>query len=863
MNSNAIRRGVVLAISTMALSGLSTVHAQEDDEAAARALDRVTVTGTRMQRVDVETVSPTSIIEREELETAGISSAFDLLTRIPSAGSGSFTEAGNEADGTSPGTAGIGLRELPANATLVLLNGRRLANSPMAMDITVNFADLNSIPVSAIERVEILKDGASAVYGTDAIAGVVNIITRAPEDGVTVGADYGISSQGDAQEYRLYANWGAQGERGSILAGFEFSDRDVLFMKDRSFSESANKLDMGGFDFRSGLGSNPGSYFLTESEVWEHDPACPADRIEPEPNTGGTLCVFDFAPDMMNRPDEQSASAFVLSDYSLGGGHLLYNEMFFNQRRSEITGAATPTVGDLTMSEDNANNPFGEDLIVRYRYTDAGPRVQDNQHTNLRLVTGASGPLAGNWDYDASLILQRHSAWQRGVSGFINLDRSQQAIDDEIYNPFLPAGESNSPEAIDAVETTVNRTAVSSLQAMEFNADGDIGMLPGGQAGMAVGAQLREERIRDTPDEQFLRGQIVGTEATNASGSRSINSLYTEFYLPLHDDFSAQFALRHDDYSHFGGTTNPRIGLSYQPMEELMFRASWSEGFRAPSIAEIGLLPTEQSPILNDPLNPDEGPIERIVRFEGNPDLEPEESDSFVIGAVYQPLEWLSFSLDYWEINHENLIDADPQFVIDQAAAGNPEFEDRVIRGPGGNIDFIEDTFLNFGSQEVAGFDADVRVTFDGMGGEFVWQTEFTWLRKFRQQLREGEPTRKLEGTFERPQFRAFSRLNWSNAVWGYHVTLRHVGNYTEEFNPFGIPFTMEDVPMEDRSVAGWNAFDVGAWYEVGDNGRAYVHVDNILDEDPPFVMANVWGFDTRNHDPRGTFVRAGFQYDF
>jgi len=860
---NPLAKGIALACSAMALSATSTVKADDQAGTDARELDRVTVTGSRLSRVDVESVSPTSVIGREELETAGISSAFDILTRIPSAGSGSFTEAGNEADGTSPGTAGIGLRGLPANATLVLLNGRRLANAPMAMDITVNFADLNTIPVSAIDRVEILKDGASAVYGTDAIAGVVNIITRRPEDGMTVGADYGISGQSDAEEYRVYANWGAQGERASILTGFEFTDRDTLMMSDRSFSASADKRNMGGFDFRSGLGSNPGSYFLQDSGVWQADPACPEDRINPEPSTGGTLCVYDFAPDMMNRPEEQSAKVFAFSEFDLGGGHLLYSEFMANERRSEITGAATPTVGDLTMDADNAFNPFDEDVTVRYRYTDVGPRVQDNQHNSLRSVWGAAGPLTGSWEYDTSLILQRHSAWQRGIGGFINGPRSQQAISDEVYNPFLPEGESNTAEAIDAVETTTNRTAVSSLQALEFNADGDLMMMPGGMAGMAVGAQLREERIRDTPDEQFLREEIVGTEATNASGSRSVDSLYTEVYLPFHETFEAQVALRHDDYSDFGSTTNPRIGLSYRPTNQLMFRASWSEGFRAPSIAEIGLLPTEQSPILNDPLNPDEGPIERIVRFEGNPDLQPEESESIILGVVADPLEWLSISFDYWKITHDNLIDSDTQFVIDQAAAGVEEFQDRVVRGPGGNIDFVEDTFLNFGYQEVSGYDIDVRMTFDGMGGQFTWNTEFSWLANYERQLREGQARQHLEGTFERPQLRAYSRLAWTDNNWGYSAALRHVGNYTEENNPFGLAATMEGVPMEDRSVAGWNAFDVGAWINVNEGGRAFFHVDNILDEDPPFVMASVWGYDTRNHDPRGRFFRMGYQHNF
>ena len=852
------------AVATVLGAGLTVGGVGQAGEEEVRELERVQVTGTRVGRLDIESVSPTSVIGREDLEAEGVSTAFDLFTRIPSASAGSFSEAGNEADGTSPGTAGIGLRELNANATLVLVNGRRVANSPMAQDISVNFGDLNSIPVSAIERVEILKDGASAVYGTDAIAGVVNIITRSEEDSLTVGGDYGISAEGDAEENRAYAFWGSEGERTNITAGLEFSNREAFGMADRSFSESADKTDIGGFDFRSALGSNPGTYFLEDDQEWQADPACPDDRVNAE-----GFCVFDFAPEMLNRPDDQRASAFVFSEFDLGNGHQLYSEIMAHQRTSEITGAATPLVGDppaadedfedvdaVVLADDNPQNIFDQNAIVRYRFTDAGPRVQDNQHTNLRAVVGAEGPLTGTWNYDTSLTVQRHSAWQRGVSGFINQTRAQDAIADGDYQLFLDAGESNSQEALDLVQTTTNRTATSSMQLGEINIDGEFGSMLGGPIGSAFGVQYRDEKIRDTPDEQFLRGEIVGTEATNASGSRDVASAYGEFVLPVHHDVDVQIAARHDEYSDFGGTTNPKLGLSWRAMDELMFRASWSQGFRAPSIAEIGLLPTEESPILADPLNPDQPPRERIVEFEGNPDLEPETSESMILGAVVEPVDWFSASIDYWRIQHDDLIDSDPQFVIDRAAAGDPEFMDQVQRGADDEIVSINDTFRNLGEQNVEGIDLDLQAEFAGLGGNFVWNTEFTYLDRFDRELRPDVPEENWAGTFQRPRLRAYSRISWAHEDWGWHAGLRHVGSYREENNDLGLP-------IDDETVSSWNPVDVGAHYNVGDSGRAFVHVDNLFDEDPPFVMASVWGFDTRNHDPRGTFLRMGYQHTF
>ncbi|MDQ2068692.1 TonB-dependent receptor [Natronospira bacteriovora] len=849
-------------------AGTGTSTTALADETEARDLDRVIITGTRLSRLEMEEISPITTIDRAQMEREGIQTTQDLFQRIPALGAGSFTETGDSNDDTGPDTSAAALRGLEANATLVLINGRRTANSPFAKGITTSAVDLNTIPFAAIERVEVMRDGASAIYGTDAIAGVINIILRNDMQGAEIHANTGISSSSDAQEDRISMVWGSAGGESRFTTTLDWYSRGAIWKKDREYSQSANKttLHPDGLDFRSSLGSNPGAYFLLDDEEFQPDPDCPADRL----NASGELCLFDYSPDMQLRPNSERTSLFHVSEYDLSANAMMYGEFWAHHRNSEIVGAATPSVDELFISEDHPDNPFDQDVRARYRFTDAGPRVQHQNHTSLRAVIGVTGLFANpDWDYDVAAGYTRHAAEQHGVSGFINLHDAQAALDDFSYNPF--GAEPNDQEVIDRISTRTTRTGVSRQSFLDAGVSGQFGLLPGGRIGLAAGLQYRDEFIRDIPDYQFRTGQIIGTEATQAEGGRDITSAYVETALPVMENMNIQLAMRHDDYSDFGTTTNPRIGISYQPTERLGFRASYSEGFRAPSIPEIGLGATEESPILVDTTrceltgdDQDCGPTEYIVRFEGNPFLEPETSESLNFGIVAEPLDWMSVSLDYWKIRHENLIASDTQFILDN----ENQFPGRVVRldptaqeqadGIPGRIDFINDTFLNFGMQETDGVDLDVRIQWEQFGGAMSLNTSATYVLSFDRQLRETDPVRELAGTFERPKLRAVSRLNWDTSQWGWTLGLRHVGSYSERFDGFGLHNV-----LPDRSVSSWTVLDASVRWRVAENFDVMGRVHNLLDEDPPFQRGNIWGYDLRNHDPRGRFMSVAASYRF
>lgn len=841
--------------------------AQTAEDESAEPLERIAVTGSRISRLDIEGISPVAVISNEEIRAQGIQSTADLFQRITQLGFGSFSEQGDINDDTGPGTSGIALRGLSANATLVLVNGRRVTNSPFAKEITTSTVDLNTIPFPAIDRVEILLDGASAIYGTDAIAGVVNIILRNDLQGGEVFATAGTSTEGDSEEYRASLMYGNQMGQTRFMTTLDWYRIESLGFSDRPFSATANRSQVHpeGLDLRSSLGSNPGAFFLLDSAQFLADPACPEDRLA----SGGALCLFDFAPDMVLRPESRRTSLVTLVEHDFNENMTLFGEFLANHRRGEISGAASPTVDELFVSADHPDNPFGEDVRARFRFTEVGPRVQRDTHTVLRGVVGVRGlfPQAPNWDYEVSAAVTRHSAQQDGIGGFVNVEAAQAALDDFSLNIF--GGATNSPEVLNRIETFTTRTGVSRQYVLDAGVSGQFGNLAGGPVGIAFGGQYRDESIRDTPDFQFREGLIVGTEATQAAGERDINSLYAEAALPVLDTLEFQLALRSDDYSDFGRTTNPRVGAFFQPHDVVSFRASYSEGFRAPSLPEIGLGATEESPPLVDstrcPLTGDEqdcGATERIVRFSGNPNLDPEESESFNFGIIIAPSDWWSVSIDYWRIEHENLIASDTQFIVDNES----EFPGRVVRleptaeeaaqGIPGRIDFIEDTFLNFGSQETDGFDFDARFNFrDFMGGNLVVHGVASYINSFDRQLREGQPVRSLEGTHQRPQWRVVTSADWSTSNWGVGATARYVDSYTEENNPFGIPI--------NRTVGSFLTFDVRGHWEPVPGTRIFGAIHNLLDRDPPFVSASFFGFDNRNHDPRGTFIQLGLSHEF
>ncbi|MGB5246802.1 MAG: TonB-dependent receptor plug domain-containing protein, partial [Woeseia sp.] len=421
MNKSSKAWGAFAIALTVGLATLGSQPAIAQDD----SVEEVVVTGSRIGRSsDFESPSPITTVDREYIDNSGYLNLQQLLEKVPATGNGTFSTRGNNQDSTANGASAVSLRGLGADATLVLVNGRRVAISSFAESVTTNFVDINSLPIAAIERVEILKDGASAVYGSDAVAGVVNVVLRNNFEGFEVTAGYGNTSESDSSETTMSAIWGTGSSNGNVTMIFDYFKNDSLFNFERPKLATANQSSRGGEDFRSSRGF-PGTFIVDGTTTV--DPTCPPDR-----NVG--VCVFDYGPFNVLIPESERTGLIVLGNRSLSSTVELFTEIGVQHNTSIAQGAPTPLddSAGLTVPTTHPNNPFtGASTIdvFRFRPVDAGPRQWSIESDNLRLLLGLRGEW-NDWKWEVAGSRGRSESLQTGdrSQGWVRTDFLQQEI---------------------------------------------------------------------------------------------------------------------------------------------------------------------------------------------------------------------------------------------------------------------------------------------------------------------------------------------------------------------------------------------------------------------------------------------------
>ena len=864
---------VALLACTGTLLTTSTFAAETEEEA-----QRVEVVGSHIKRTDLEGPSPILTIDRDMIDKSGYNNLQQLLERIPTAGNGTFSTRGNNQDSTANGAAAVSLRGLGADATLVLINGRRVAISSFAEDVTTNFVDINSIPVSAIERVEILKDGASAVYGSDAVAGVVNIVLRNNFVGTEVSMSYGNTTDTDADEKSFSALWGFGGDNSNATLIFDYFSNNTLMNKDRGDLGTANQSANGGEDFRSSRGF-PGSFIV--DGVATVDPSCdPA-------NIAGAVCVYDYGPWNVLIPEAERVGLMFLGNRQIGNDIELFTEISVQHNTSFAQGAPTPLDGDagLTVPGNHPDSPFvGATTIdiLRFRTVDAGARRWDIESDSLRAVLGLRGSL-GTWDWETAIQKGRSESTQTGGrdQGWVRTDLLQAEIDAGRYNPF--GGTYNSPDVINAITTSLVRQGESHLTAFDAKFTGDLFDTENGAIAMATGIEYREEDAKDVPDDQFQRGLIFGTESVSAAASRDHWSLFAEFSVPLPANIELQLAARYDDYSDFGTTTNPKVALRWAPNDALAVRASWGTGFRAPSLAQIGLGPSQVSQFFIDSYGCDVNAAycastDYTIVFSGNPDLDPEESETFNIGAAWNITDRFSVTLDYWDIVQENKIDEAPFGIVYQLFC-NDQNSTVCVRNdplPGdalGALSRINNSFFNIAEQSATGIDLSLAYGFDVADGNVKLSFDYTRLLDFERvepELQDDDSiinvSRDLAGEYEYPEDRFVLTGDWSAGDFGAYASINYVGAF-EDKPDADFDGTLDYDQNSTPKVDAFVTLNLQARYTGFSNTVLMVGLDNALDEEPPFAIGDgdgdLYGYVQSQHNPRGQFIYGKMTYSF
>lgn len=875
----------VLGVTIAATALQSTLVFAADTNTSA--LPAVVITGSMIPTVDAnQSVSPVLVLSTKEIEKSGVATVSDVLLKIPQNNSGTFNEGFLAGNSFSKGSSSISLRGLGPNATLVLLNGRRLAGYGFAQNITDSFVDLNSIPLSAVERIEILKDGASAIYGSDAIAGVVNIILKKEFSGVEVSARVGNTTEKDALEQAYSATWGVVTEKGSALVIADWFKRNGLYLRDRDYSVSADHRPNGP-DGRSSYG-NPGSIlFPGQGEEEDEDyipsgfykvptnPAVPGHPSAAEILASPGINRYDFNPWISSMGETTRYGAYSQVQYNIFENVSAFLEASFRHIEYSVAAAPTPVAGDLdgfTVAADNPYNPFGVAVPFRYRITEAGSRITKGQTEAIRMLPGLDFDLGNDWKVQTALLWSESRTLENGFN-YISATALQDALNSTdpatALNVFGVGEGVNDPALIDSLKVTTFRAGDSTLLSPDIKVTGPLPIDWGaGPLGIAFGGEYRQEKISDLADTFSERGLIVSSGGTSGRGQREAWAGYAEVAIPVlgNDlsfpgckELSLQVAGRYDTYSDFGDTINPKIGARWKVCDQLVLRGTYAEGFRAPSLVELFQGQSTSFDFLTDPARGDEDLQYRIVRG-GNPDLDAETSKSWSAGFVAEPIKHLTVYADWFNIvQNGKILDTDPQQILDNEALfpghviRNPPTAQDIADGIPGTIVQIISGYANIAKREVEGLDFGVRYVIPtDSWGEVSADANVSWLYKFDETPQPGDPVIQYAGSYGVPELRGSGSLNWDYK----NLSLGFTANYIGEYDQVNM--------ISSTYISDLWTFDLQATYRFQDtefswlnDSRITVGVLNLLDEDPPFsdYAGDIGAYDTSIHDPRGRFI--------
>ncbi|MDD3763307.1 MAG: TonB-dependent receptor [Nevskiales bacterium] len=826
ISSKRSRKGERFLLSAIAVVVASTFStgvamAQEDAEKDATKLDAIEVTGSRIKRSDYETASPVQIIDRKAIEASGKLNIADVIRGVSADGQGSIPMAFSA--GFAAGSQAVSLRGLGVNSTLVLLNGRRTAPYGLADDGSHVFTDLNTIPLEAVERIEILKDGASAIYGSDAVGGVINIILRNNYEGASLGGSYGISSRGDGENNRLngivgFGNLDRDGYNGFFSV--EYSTTDAIGNADRGDYLGTNDLrPYGWFDNRSGAnaagfgdlnGINGGALLMSRNSPFGLVPyqGDPADQVsayqwthvtqcgEVDPQTG--TCLWDPIDFEYIQPEEKKLNLMARGTFKLGDSAELYGEASWFRSRMFAIGTPTSfTFGNTynpndpvnplfplvrpVLPADHPQNQWGTDLPLRYLAVDAGGRNQRTNNEVSRLLVGVKGDV-GLWNYDVG-ALYTESKLENTNYNFVQFTPLQAALDAGTY--FINDRASTlaaNPNAYNEIFPALINKPKTSVTQIDASLSGSLFDLPGGPMSVAIGAEWRKEKADAPPVPGTDTGEVAGLGYSAFNSDRKIYAGYVEVEAPLFNMLTANAALRYDHYSDYGNSTTPKFGLKFQPMDWLALRGTYSEAFRAPGPTESGNSATL-------------GFTNIAIVTTGDPSVQPEEAKSYTLGLVAEPVPGTTITIDYYEIKRENeIVQADQAAIVgDNPTTG--QAANAILPGQQpnsflyydeeGNLAAISGPYANANKTNTTGIDIDFSQKFDlDEWGRLIGGITLTHVYSFERQLADGSKYEyagthgpyALSSASGTPQDRAVANLTWERGDWSATLTMNYVG---------------------------------------------------------------------------------------
>lgn len=918
---------------------------------------KIIITGSRIKRTEGENALPVTVITKAQLEADGITSAEQLMLTLNIAANSTDNLASNNGITSSDnrgnnGFSGANLRGQGASSTLVLLNGRRVATHGMKG----RAVDINSIPFAAIERVEILRDGASAVYGTDAIGGVINFIMKNDYQGIEASlyTDITEAGGGNINRFSLVGGFGDLLDDGfNVVTSLSIKKNDILrgtdrdftstFQSDRGLSPDTSGTPYATLNNRSSGGDDPNNSLqrynligtglinpvngifdaLVNTLELPGGAGCDSVANQGEYDTElwdaasrQLACAWDYPrASVLAQPVETinfvSKGTFKLNEETelfaeVVASQVVSNKVFEpiqvtpwslvgegGQRGQHYVQPTAPNyqaVADAVIAYYGADQlNIGAPLAYRWRCMVCGPRHIKTQTDAMRFLIGANG-VFGDWDWGTGLSYATSEGKSKLNGGYYYEDALAPLLGNGSIDVF---GGNHTPEGLAGLQAasaagTVLFSGKSTLTAFDFSTSGGVGFdLSGGEIMVATGIDYRREEFGFNGDERSDEAQrrIDAAPFDNGnvleSASRDVTAIYGEALLPITDDFEMTVAIRHDSYSGFGGTTNPKVSFKYTPNDDLLFRGAYNTGFRVPSFNQLFddprsevLLTEIVDPATCDTLSVDatiagcEGITPNLIQG-GKETLQPEESNQSSFGLVWGPSAEFSFSLDWWEINKEGTIQL-PGFTT--MMENYDIFQANFIRDGSGTLVAIDNRWVNAGERITQGL--EIGVLANGLYGGGKWDYIFnaSYLIKDKKRIRINLPYDANEvgkhTTRNIPlRWKFTNQFRVTFDEWQHSLTHIYRDSYQDEL-PKGLERGIVYPVNWDPTVDSYSTFNYSLAYSGLDNIGITFGIKNLFDTDPPFTahrndFSPGAGFDPRVADPRGRAYTVLLTYKF
>ncbi|UXH80029.1 TonB-dependent receptor [Roseateles amylovorans] len=865
---------------------------------AQQQLDKVEITGSSIKRIDAETALPVSVINRETINKSGVANVQELVDRLSYNNGGGLALGQSIGDGSANGQTGASLRGLGRSRTLVLLNGRRMPVYPFSGQ----GVDLNSIPLAAIERIEVLRDGASATYGSDAIGGVMNFITRKDYQGgeLSVGLE---SPHKVGDVFSLSGGFGfgdLAKQKFNVMGTFNYQTYDAIRAADRGFASTGNRPDIGvvkdsGNTFpANAVIPSTGQYVPLAANY----PVC----APPDSYAGSSNCRYDYTHYIDLIPQQDRYGALVKGTLAANENTTLFAEVAYSRNEMILGSSQTPstTTGKPaylypgggkwypTAAVDAVLPGYRGPLRISWRMVDGGQRRTKVTNDVTRTVIGAEGSLAG-FDYKGAVVYAEGKAREDYVSGIFSDTKLVQALATGLINPF-GANDAAGLAALRGAELSGNaRNSKTSNAGVDLTLTRELFSVGAGNAAIAVGGEFRKEKYNDGYSELAGSGDIVGGSGTagKVAADRDVTGLFAEMNFPVLSSLELNAAVRHDRYSSTQGqsrdgsyktpnlsSTSPKLSLRFTPMTGLLFRAAAGKGFRAPALDNM-FAPsslTNTGGNFTDPNydqvtgctaapNTDYCDTQLTTQTNSNTQLKPEKSKTFTAGVVFEMIKDTTIGVDYFDMKITNGLrylsgdDIMRDWLRHRTGPNSSTsiFANRLVVDPAtGYLNYIRGSWENVGKINVSGFDFSARTRVRTDFGSFTPGWEATLLTKSEESIvgtgsvRDNLGKYNLGGPVVR--FKQTFTLDWDLGNWGASARYNRQNGY-EDYD-------------EVSKVKAYDLVDLQGQYRGIKNVTLTAGFRNLLDKKPPTTVQEDYfqvGFDPTYADVKGrTFYLRG-----